>query len=193
MPRKSWKAPKPPKPKLEYSPAPEVEKIAREIIREHHKHLVNVQVRYVFRSIASKKNGRVVLGTARKVTGMSAYLANVGNALHDTTPNTPFCVIEIAKDQWANLNPSQQKALVDHELCHLWVTSAGKISIRHHDVEEFREIIIRHGLWQPELEKFGADAAAKVKQHSIDDELRGDDIAKKAKDAGLSVVAGGSA
>ena len=68
-----------------------------------------------------------------------------------------------------DLKPEQQKALIDHELCHaapaldehgsqketpdgfkLW-------RIVKHDLEEFRAIVARHGFWKGDLQLFARE------------------------------------
>jgi hypothetical protein len=59
--------------------------------------------------------------------------------------------IWLALDFWVNAGPIQKRALIDHELCHFEVNNAGELTLRGHDIEEFREIIHRYGLWSLDL------------------------------------------
>lgn len=111
--------------------------MARGIIRQHYPDLLEARVAFIMRSEASKSNGMVTIGKAKKV---SAELQ-----LH-----IPFdFVIWIASDEWLKLSPGQREALIDHQLCHLqWIDNVAKI--KGHDFDgEFVEIIERHGLWWP--------------------------------------------
>lgn len=74
-----------------------------------------------------------------------------------------FFVIEIASDMWGTddelgnrfgLSDAQRVALVDHELCHCTVNEDGVPTLLHHDVEEFGQVVERHGLWKPDLAWF---------------------------------------
>lgn len=132
--------------------AREVQDIAESLIEEFHPHIAELTVLYVFRSEHSEENGKVVLGKARKVSGLNAYLAF--RSMVDDEGDAPqnvsgFFVIEIAYDTWQALTPSQRIALVDHEMSHI-----GPDGMRSHDVEEFRGVIERHGVWRPALEEF---------------------------------------
>lgn len=143
----------------EYSSAPEVAAIAEKIIAAHHAHLADVRVEFVFRDKAAKKNGKEVGGTARKVSGLNAFLARDGEQGGDYSED--FFVIEIAEDIWSELTPHQKQALVDHELMHCTFeidekTDALKLGIRGHDIEEFAEIVQRHGIWSRDLADFAA-------------------------------------
>jgi putative metallopeptidase len=149
-----------------YRPAPEVEAIAGPLIEAHHQHLTehgDVRIEYLFRSEATVKGGHVVLGKARKVSGLNAFLAGWDDAtdVDDEAGDEvrPFFVIEIAADQWATLTEAQRTALVDHELCHLNVEPTDesvKLTLAGHDLEEFGAVVERHGLWKPAVELFAA-------------------------------------
>lgn len=140
-----------------FRPAPAVAKIADPLIKRHHDHLVGVRIDYLFRDKAQVSKGRPIWGVARKITGMAAYL---GAKEHDETREgcDPFFVIEVAEDVWGGLTDKQRTALVDHELAHCAVTvddeGVLKLSIRGHDLEEFKAIVQRHGLWAPDLQEW---------------------------------------
>ena len=143
----------------EYTSAPDVAAIAETLIAQHHSHLDGIRVEFVFRDKAAKKNGKEVGGTARKVTGLNAFLARDGEQGGDYSED--FFVIEIAEDIWTDLTPHQKRALVDHELMHCTIeldekTDALKLGIRGHDIEEFAEIVQRHGVWSRDLVDFAA-------------------------------------
>jgi len=147
-----------------YTRAPEVEAIANRLIPRHHVHLVelgHVRIDYVFRSEAARSGGRTVAGKARKVTGLSAFLAigddaPEGRPDEDTPEVEPFFVVEVAADVWSALTPKQRRALVDHELSHLKVRLDDEdnlaLSLAAHEVEEFVAVVERHRMWRPELE-----------------------------------------
>lgn len=149
-----------------YSKAPEVEEIARRLIAQHHTHLLelgHVRIEYLFRSEAASSNGKTVYGKARKLSGLGAFLA-LGDDAPEGRPDAetpevePFFVMEIAADCWATLTPKQRIALVDHELSHFKVAvnhdTGVKLSLAAHDLEEFKVIVERHGLWRSDIEDF---------------------------------------
>jgi predicted metallopeptidase len=124
------------------------------IQRQHHQHLRGQRLEVVFRSEAAKDRGKVVLGKARKVTGLNAFLA------HSETE--PFFLIELAEDVWETLTDEAREALIDHELSHFGVAINDQaetvLQINPHDLEEFNDIVRRHGLWRADLEAFAAAA-----------------------------------
>ncbi len=149
-----------------YSAAPVVERIAEKLIAAHHQHLATVPIRYVWRDKAARSKGNIVLGKARKISGLGAHLVHL---VRDDEPpdEVEFFVIEIAADVWPKLNETQRTALVDHELCHLGVEipeqdQERKLVLRGHDLEEFAAVVQRHGLWRPAVETFHAAVATQL-------------------------------
>lgn len=148
-----------------WEPAPEVATIAVRLIGDHHLHLAGVPIVYVFRSVAATSHGRVVLGKARRVTGLNAFLVALASGELDDVDDLEetdhtFFVMEIARDHWEPATDLQRKALVDHELCHFDVDDETRaLRIRGHDLEEFRAVVARHGLWREDLEAFAGVCA----------------------------------
>lgn len=142
--------------------APEVGKVAELLIPEFHPHLVdNIRIDYVFSDKTTKKGTKEVWGTMRKISALNAYLASDENSKeHGVTDS--FFVMVISEPVWNNLDDSQRKALVDHELCHAKVDIDDdgnyKLKIVPHDMEEFQEIVKRHGLWAEDVRAFAAAA-----------------------------------
>lgn len=66
----------------------------------------------------------------------------------------------------AEFDEAKKRALIDHELCHAQVCrdeegeikrdSRGRLCCRTrgHDLEEFREIVKRHGQWKSDIQEF---------------------------------------
>jgi len=156
---KKLKVPKEP---LRYTRAPEVAEIGHRLINEHHKQLLQTLVEFVWKPKATKRQGKVVLGKARIVSGFTAFIANRGV--------DSFYVIEIAKDEWFYLNAAQRQALVDHELEHCVGPDldTNKLSLQGHDCEEFNVIIRRHGLWKADVESFAKGAAQQLELLPVD-------------------------
>lgn len=122
--------------------APEVREIAEAMIPEHHPHLEDALISFIYRSEHENRNGREIWGTARCPTGLLAYYSGAD------------FIIEIAEDIWDNITDAQQLALVDHELSHCVEGKTGW-EIQGHDIEEFEKIIDRHGLFTPCRHSFG--------------------------------------
>lgn len=161
--------------------APEVREIANVLIEKHHTHLEGRRIEYLFRDKAPSSGGRMVLGRARIKRGLDAYLARPGQltvlgeggeimsaSLEADRPidPAPFFVMEISLDTWGKdvdgvrwgLSDEQRVALVDHELCHFSINEEGEPKLRSHTVEEFADVVKRHGLWKPDVEWFATVA-----------------------------------
>jgi len=124
-------------------------KMAQEIIDKYHEPLRDALIGFLFRSEPGMSNGRTVMGMAKKVSEANKILLELD------------FIIWLSRPDWQGFEPSQRRALLDHELCHC----AGDIydgwKIRGHDVEEFAQIIERHGLWLYDLQR----AALAIQPH----------------------------
>jgi hypothetical protein len=129
----------------------------------HHAHLSEARIALVWaKGVKEDKDGKLTLGEARKASDLSREFSD-----HDL-------VILLNQDAWLDLTPAQREALVDHELMHFAVAKKegspvrderGRLCyrLRQHDVEEFRDIVARHGLYKGDLESFAA-ACAQARQ-----------------------------
>ena len=163
-----------------YRYAPEVEEIARDLIRAHHRHLTNVEIKYVFTDKVQRRAGKEVWGTARKIGNLAAFLA--GQDENDESGT--FFVITITELVWNYLTPEKRRALVDHELCHCWIdldSEETKLVLVGHDLEEFVQVIQRHGLWRDEVQKF-VEVGGPMLQESLFDSEAGDPNAESSGD-----------
>lgn len=153
-----------------YTKAPEVESIAQSIIKNDRPNLVMLKISYLFRPEAPVSDGHVTAGMCRRVD-------DVNRTLHDQD-----VIIEIAKDIWDEATAEFKRALVDHELGHVGIrmdedgqpmidekTERVKVFIRKHDIEEFEEVLERHGAYHKSLREFLAafDKSKKKKASAI--------------------------
>lgn len=146
-------------------PGDSVRESMTRLVAKHHPDLAEVvdRIAIIFREKASKSGGQLVLGKAAKASEREALLGRKGWVF----------VIELAGDQWGNLNDRQRMALLDHCLCACKVSytdDGRKFSIRKPDFWFFQGEIERWGIWQT-LEK-GEDekAATVIEKLLIDDE-----------------------
>jgi hypothetical protein len=160
-----------------FYPAPTVEAVARPLINEFHEHINTHKVRidFLFFDKEKKRNGMTVWGYATKIGSLAAFLAGEEDAQDDGSTE-PFFVIAIWDVVWRTLNPEQRKALVDHELAHVYAEyddkGKTKLSLKGHDLEEFYAIFARHGAWRKSILDFidaGKLNDAAVGQTTMDD------------------------
>lgn len=148
---------------MEYQVADEVKKVAEPLIKNYHSHLNGAEIVYLFQNkrdratgaaVIPKSKGRPVLGMAKLVTGLNAFLVS-GATRTDGDEIDPFFVLLITKPAWDRMKAKQREALVDHELCHMGVDDeTGKPTLLPHDLEEFNAVVRRHGIWQEDVEAF---------------------------------------
>jgi hypothetical protein len=134
------------------------------ILERHHEDLWNHGARIALAWAKAWKpdvDGRWILGKCKKATDLDRELA-------------PFdFVILLNREFWQNprVTDVQRDALLDHECCHGAIVrdqrgepredEAGRVvfRIRKHDVEEFRDVVARHGLYKADLVDFARGLA----------------------------------
>lgn len=147
--------------------AHEARALAQPLIVEHHVHLVDANILYVFTDQKRKRCDRVRLGSAAKLSSLQRFLASG----LDSVADGPDFIILIDSTLWVELRATERRALVDHELCHcaLFVNNSRpaqwrriqpnenpddfadrRWGMRGHDIEEFGEVLYRHGFWKPD-------------------------------------------
>ncbi len=103
-------------------------------------------------------DGRVTLGKCRRASELDRELAAFD------------FIILLRRSFWLDqrVTDAQRAALLDHELCHAAVKHGNDgepardsrdrviYRTRKHDIEEFSQIVERHGLWTSDLERFYA-------------------------------------
>jgi len=134
-----------------YGEAEEIGQIATHLITNQHPHLATAKFRFLFRDKASKKGGKAVMGTVKKMSDLMLYLIDV------------HFLVEVPLEIWNTLDNSKRTALVDHllERCageEDEKTAAMKWSVRLPDVHEFSSIFRRHGAWHDDLAQFATVA-----------------------------------
>jgi hypothetical protein len=130
----------------EWSEASEdVVRVGREMVAKYHPDLEEANIGFLFRDTAQKSGDVAVWGKASKVPARLKPLLDYD------------FIIWIAEDLWeGELSEQQREALVDHELCHCGFDDNGNPKMVHHDIEEFKCVVERHGIWTNELAGFGA-------------------------------------
>lgn len=145
---------------MEYRLAKDVAVVGRELIEEHHPHLLGVRVEFVFMDKTPRAKGKDVWGRAKKISGLSAFLADEHGLREDYDPENPqeFFVVEVSEEVWERLTAKGRRALVDHELSHLDIAHDDdgnvKLAVVGHDITEFEGVLRRHGLWNETVEDF---------------------------------------
>ena len=133
--------------------------VLNRLIEQHHEELTNARIALAW-ALAWKPDvdGIQKLGQCKKASDLD-------RELHEFD-----FVILLSQEfyQDPTITDAQRKALLDHELCHATVKldedgepardALDRIvyRTRKHDVEEFSEIVARHGIWKRDLERLAA-------------------------------------
>lgn len=149
------------------SVAHEIRTLAEGLIGAHHVHLAEAHMLYVFTDQKRKRCDRVRVGSAAKLSSLQRFLASGLDSVEDG----PDFIILIDSKFWQVVTLQVRSALIDHELCHcaLFVNNSNpakwrrihagenpddfadrRWGLRGHDIEEFGEVLARHGFWKPE-------------------------------------------
>lgn len=112
--------------------------LVRDMIEAHHPRLDGARIAVIFKEKATTSRGRTTLATASLPSGKMKPLL-------DAPYHFMIC---IGADAWEDATAAKQAALIDHELCHCTFDDDGNPALRPHDLEEFAEIIERHGYWR---------------------------------------------
>lgn len=134
-------------------PAPAVEHAARALIAAHYPDLAAAKLLYLETNAKAKCAPKVLVPFER-------YLSSGEEADVDEGHDLVLVVNDV---EWAYFaGRGKGAALVDHQLAHVVAGTTDDGSrvwtIGKHTVEEFPEVVQRHGLWHPRLQAFGAVA-----------------------------------
>lgn len=123
-----------------------VTELMKQVLREYHQELIEIQdqIAVVMREKAKKTGGVVVLGKSSKASDLIRILGRRDDLIF---------IIELAGDEWVNLDDFQKTALLDHCLCGCMITydeekDEVKYSIRKPDLFFYREEAARWGVWR---------------------------------------------
>ena len=127
-----------------YDEAEAVASIASGLIPNYHPELATARFMFAFADKGWSKGGRDIAGKVRKVSGIWEWATEKD------------FLMEIAADQWNDMDENQRTALVDHllERCVGEEDERNgemKWGIREPDVQEFTTILERHGAWHEGL------------------------------------------
>ncbi len=115
--------------------------LAEKIIAEHHSYLEDARIAFLFRSGKWRNKGKVVTG--RALVAPPLWRCTSGFEL----------VLIINEILYQSLDEKGREALLDHELSRFELQNSGSLvfgektwTIREHDVQEFSDVVKRHGI-----------------------------------------------
>lgn len=165
-------------------------RLMERIVKAHHPHLKDAKIAIAWRfGKRADADGRLWLGQAKK-----------GSDLDRSLHGYDF-VILLNHEAWnvSSFTEEMMNALLDHELCHCAIANDSNgepkvdeegrkvYRIRKHDLEEFSEVVARHGQWKSDIRHF-VDMALRDKrerdaQPLLPDEKSSKETASKSNGA----------
>lgn len=161
------------------------------LIERYHEHLTNARIAVAWNlTWQPDVDGRCVLGKAKKATDLDRELA-------------PYDLVIMLRQEWYSkpeVTDAQREALIDHELehCEVMRDDNGEpkrdtkdrvvYRIRKHDLEEFSDVVRRHGLWKRDIEDFAA-ALERAQQTKGKSEAEVQALRDRAVQAGITTEA----
>jgi Putative phage metallopeptidase len=146
------------------APGKKMYPMLEELVGKHHEELSNAKARISLAWALNWKadvDGRKKLGACKKASDLDRELAAWDFVI----------LVSQAFFEDADITDEQRMALLDHELMHATVRldkngepvvdERGRtvFRLRKHDLEEFADVVRRHGMWKRDLEVFGAALA----------------------------------
>jgi hypothetical protein len=126
-----------------------------DLVEKHHAHLAEAKIALAWKiDWQPNTDGQVTLGMCKKASDLDRLF-------HDFD-----FIILLNREYWPSFTAGQQLAILDHELSHADVKRGddGEVQrddqdrtvyrCRKHDLEEFRDVVTRHGLYRTDLEDF---------------------------------------
>jgi hypothetical protein len=103
------------------------------VLGKWHPELDGYAISLIFRDKPRKRGGNQCLATAHKASPEVAFLTGLDGW------------IEVWEEAWGDTaDPDFQNYLLDHELTH-FVISEGDLQVIDHDIQEFEDVLARHG------------------------------------------------
>lgn len=133
------------KKKIKFFPAPEVQKVANEIMKHYHKHLRDAKLSFMFKDGTWKKNERVVTGDVKLISPYVHALTGID-----------FGIVVNFK-YWQECPMETRIAIVDHLLsyCEYTEDKAGNRKWKkiNPTISEFPEVVARRGVYNVDIEE----------------------------------------
>lgn len=141
-------------------------KLLYSIRKKYHTELKKAKIALAWRiALKPDKDGHLILGMCHRTSDLLKEFADFDY------------IILLNKEVWndAEWSEKEKKALLHHELCHAApiLKDDGHQKrderkrrcwrLRHHDIEEFREVVEHYGVWKKDLELF-AEALLKKRR-----------------------------
>lgn len=136
----------------EYVQSDEIEHIAEKLIAEHHKHLQGAAIAYLMHKVDNDKKDPLALPEKRQGQAHKMASAKIVPDNYHALCGFNF-LLTVDERFWILFDGLKKIALIDHELKHMRRDIDG-FYCASHDLEEFSDIVIRHGMWKADVYRF---------------------------------------
>ena len=156
----------------------EPHRLLTEIRKQFHAHLEAAKIGLAWRmGWKSDTDGHMTMGQCRKSSDLD----------REMYAGFDF-VILLNEEAWPTLNDSHKRALIDHELCHAAITMDADgnpkyndrdrlcCRVKKHDIDEFKCIVERHGLYTQDLEDIAKAAINDAKRPLLGESEKGEKV-----------------
>jgi len=134
---------------LEFRAADDLQPYIDRLIEHFYPLLQGTTVRAVYRSTRFPDSPYTV-ARIEKISGIKAWLWSRAAGEQE-----PWFLIQIVVPNWETHEARAHVAILDHEICHIdYNDETDNLRLRPHSVEEFPEVVERHGAYHPALEHF---------------------------------------
>jgi len=131
----------------EWELRPDVDAVISYAVERRHQHIERAHIVGVGRPKAAKRHGKDVWASLKKPSPLERVLYEEERIDY---------ILVVALDVWEELSEDYRRALIDHELSH-----AGGLDLDRdewtlvgHDIEEFANVVRRHGAWRGDVQAF---------------------------------------
>lgn len=133
-----------------------LDKTGNAVIQKWYQDLEGFAIAFLFRSPGVVTRGKTIIAKAYKPGAKERFL------WAGLVQGAPDAVVEVDEESYLAMNPTDQKAHLDHALAALEVVELKKgglrLRLRGPDVQEFSAVLARRGAYNPDLAEFIAQA-----------------------------------
>ncbi len=143
-------------PEANYEMAHELKAVASDLIDEHHQHLQDANIAYMWRT------GRWYVKGVKQI-GKAIVVAQLW---HEITGYD--LVVVVNKKAYLSQSTQDRLAMLDNLLCQFGMTGTGKLQYKEHDIKEFSEAVRRNNVCMSNLP--AVDGAKNIKKLDVPDD-----------------------